>query len=37
MQRINYFPSPYFSSGLWGQGDKTVADGELTVGPGGVR
>lgn len=35
MQRINLFTSPDFSNGLWGSGDKTVANGELTVGPGG--
>lgn len=35
MQRINLFTSPDFSNGLWGAGDKTVANGELTVGPGG--
>ena len=35
MQRINYFTSPNFSNYLWGNGDKTVANGELTVGPGG--
>lgn len=35
MQRINYFTSPYFSNGLWGGGDRTVANGELTVGPKG--
>ena len=35
MQRINLFTSPDFSNNLWGSGDKTVANGELTVGPGG--
>lgn len=35
MQRINLFTSPDFSNSLWGSGDKTVANGELTVGPGG--
>lgn len=35
MQRINLFTSPDFSNGLWGTGDKTVTNGELTVGPGG--
>ena len=35
MQRINYFTSPDFSHYMWGDGNKTVADGELTVGPGG--
>ena len=35
MQRINLFTSPDFSNGLWGPGDKTVTNGELTVGPGG--
>ena len=35
MQRINLFTSPDFSNGLWGSGDKTVSNGELTVGAGG--
>ena len=35
MQRINLFTSPNFSKNLWGDGNKTVTDGELTVNPGG--